>query len=107
MDEVLDSFLLDGPFAGLPKAAYLQPYIEQLSIPNHHAGDTMAFGETSMSFTLMNIYALAEGPKKHVAALRQLMMDIISAPLSSQTWVGEASTSVSPLFIGDYDDEDT
>ncbi|GJQ94411.1 hypothetical protein Tco_0005550, partial [Tanacetum coccineum] len=36
MDEVLDCFLLDGPLAGLPEAAYLQPCIEQLSIPIHH-----------------------------------------------------------------------
>ncbi|GKE58741.1 hypothetical protein Tco_1497926, partial [Tanacetum coccineum] len=47
MDEVLDSFLLDGPLAGLPEAAYLQPCIEQLSIPIHHAGDTTAVRETS------------------------------------------------------------
>ncbi|GJX40680.1 hypothetical protein Tco_0255670, partial [Tanacetum coccineum] len=83
MDEVLDSFLLDGPLAGLPKAAYLQPCIEQLSIPIHHAGDTTAVGETSLSFALMNVHALAEGAKKHVVALRQLMMDIVSAHLSS------------------------
>ncbi|GKD16315.1 hypothetical protein Tco_1205473, partial [Tanacetum coccineum] len=107
MDEVLDSFLLDGPLAGLPESAYLQPCIEQLFIPIHHAGDTTAIGETSLSFALMNIYARAEGAKKHAAALRQLMMDIVSAPLSSQTWVGEASTSVAPLSVVDYDEEDT
>ncbi|GKC43014.1 hypothetical protein Tco_1060736, partial [Tanacetum coccineum] len=33
MDEVLDCFLLDGPLAGLLEAAYLQPCIEQLSVP--------------------------------------------------------------------------
>ncbi|GJX09468.1 hypothetical protein Tco_0199327 [Tanacetum coccineum] len=37
MDEVLDCFLLDGPLAELPEAASLQPCIEQLSIPIHHA----------------------------------------------------------------------
>ncbi|GJT37625.1 hypothetical protein Tco_0937490 [Tanacetum coccineum] len=107
MDEVLDSFLLDGPLACLPEAAYLQPCIEQLSVPIHYAGDTTAIGETSMSFALMNVYARAEGAKKHDAALRQLMMDIVSAPLSSQTWVGEASTSAAPLSVEDYDEEDT
>ncbi|GKE56302.1 hypothetical protein Tco_1495487, partial [Tanacetum coccineum] len=107
MDEVLDGFLLDGPLAGIPEAAYLQPCIEQLSVPIHHAGDTMAVGETSLSFALMNVHAHAEGPMKHAAALRQLMMDIVSAPLSSQTWVGEASTSVAPLSVEDYDEEDT
>ncbi|GKF33699.1 hypothetical protein Tco_0106899 [Tanacetum coccineum] len=107
MDEVLDCFLLDGPLASLPEAAYLQPCIEQLFISIHHAGDNTVFGETSLSFTLMNVYARAEGAKKHVAALRQLMMEIVSAPLSSQTWVGEASTSVAPLSVEDYDEEDT
>ncbi|GJY69270.1 hypothetical protein Tco_0472252 [Tanacetum coccineum] len=107
MDEVLDSFLLDGPLAGLPEAAYLQPCIEQLSVPIHYAVDTTAIGETSLSFALMNVHARAKGAKKHVAALRQLMMDIVSAPLSSQTWVGEASTFMAPLSVEDYDEEDT
>ncbi|GJW15624.1 zinc finger MYM-type protein 1-like protein [Tanacetum coccineum] len=107
MDEVLDCFLLDGALAGLPEAACLQPCIEQLSIPIYHEGDKTAVGETSMSFSLMNVHARAAGAKKHVAALRQLMMEIVSAPLSSQTWVGEASTSVAPFFVGDYDEKDT
>ncbi|GJU05709.1 hypothetical protein Tco_1122139 [Tanacetum coccineum] len=106
MDEVLDCFLLDGPLAGLPKAAYLQPCIKQLSIPIHHAGDKTVVEETSMSFALMNVHARAVGAKKHVAALRQLMMEIVSAPLSSQTWVGEASTFVAPFSVEDYDEED-
>ncbi|GJW92014.1 hypothetical protein Tco_0169567 [Tanacetum coccineum] len=107
MDEVQDCFLLDGPLAGLPEAAYLQPCIEQLSIPIHHAGDNTAVGENSLSFALMNVHARTEGAKKHVAALRQLMMEIVSAFLSSQTWVGEASTSVAPFSVEDYDEEDT
>ncbi|GKF32278.1 hypothetical protein Tco_0102076, partial [Tanacetum coccineum] len=85
IDEVLDCFLLDGPLAGLPKAACLQSCIKQLSIPIHHAGDNTAVGETSLSFALMNVHALAEGAKKHAAALLQLMIEIVSAPLSSQT----------------------
>ncbi|GJU40913.1 hypothetical protein Tco_1193870 [Tanacetum coccineum] len=85
MDEVLDCFLLDGTFASLSEAAYLQPCIEQLSIHIHHAGDKTAVGETSLSFALMNVYARAEEAKKHAAALRQLTMEIVSAPLSSQT----------------------
>ncbi|GKB28090.1 gypsy type transposase [Tanacetum coccineum] len=107
MDEVLDCFLLDGPLAELPEAASLQPCIEQLSIPIHHAGDKTAVGETSISFALMNVHARAEGAKKHVTALPQLMMEIVSTPLSSQTWVGEASISATPLSIEDYAEEDT
>ncbi|GKE08461.1 hypothetical protein Tco_1412012, partial [Tanacetum coccineum] len=83
MDEVLDCFLLDGPLAELPEAASLQPCIEQLSIPIHHTGDKTAVRKTSLSFALMNVHARAEGAKKHAAALRQLMMEIVFAPLSS------------------------
>ncbi|GKD02108.1 hypothetical protein Tco_1177082 [Tanacetum coccineum] len=107
MDEVLDCFLLDGPLAGLPEAAYLQSCIEQLSIPIYHNGDKIVVGETSLPFALMNVHVRAAGAKKHAAALRQLMMEIVSALLSSQTWVGVASTSVAPLSVEDYDEEDT
>ncbi|GJT73113.1 RNA-directed DNA polymerase, eukaryota, reverse transcriptase zinc-binding domain protein [Tanacetum coccineum] len=107
MDEVLDCFLLDGPLVGLPEAAYLKSCIEQLSIPIYHAGDNTVIGETSLSFALMNVHARVEGAKKHAAALCKLMMEIVSTPLSSQTWVGEASTSMTPLSIEDYEEEDT
>ncbi|GJZ98364.1 hypothetical protein Tco_0670817 [Tanacetum coccineum] len=69
--------------------------------------DKTAVGETSLSFALMNVHARAEGAKKHAAALRQLMMEIVFAPLSSQTWVGEASISAAPLSVDDYAEEDT
>ncbi|GJU39288.1 hypothetical protein Tco_1192245 [Tanacetum coccineum] len=104
MDEALDCFLLDGPLAELSKAASLQPCIEHLSNPIHHAGDKTAIGETSLSFALMNVHAHAEGAKKHAVALRQLMMEIVSAPLS---WVGEANISAAPLSVKDYDEEGT
>ncbi|GJT34300.1 hypothetical protein Tco_0924719 [Tanacetum coccineum] len=107
MDEVLDCFLLDGPLAELPEAASLQPCIEQLSIPIHHAGDKTAVGETSLSFALMNVHARAEGAKKHVAALRQLMMEIVSAPCFPGLGLGEASISATPISVEDYAEEDT
>ncbi|GJU95439.1 RNA-directed DNA polymerase, eukaryota, reverse transcriptase zinc-binding domain protein [Tanacetum coccineum] len=78
-----------------------------LSIPIHHVGDKTPVGETSLSFALMNVHARAEGAKKHAAALRQLMMEIVSASLSSQNWVGEASISAAPLSVEDYAEEDT
>ncbi|GKA08071.1 hypothetical protein Tco_0687402 [Tanacetum coccineum] len=107
MDEVLDCFILDGPLADLPEAAHLQPCLEQLSVPIHHSDDKAIVGETSLSFALLNVHSRAEGAKKHAAALRQLMMDIVSNPLSSQTWVGETSTSAAPLSVEDFDEEDT
>ncbi|GJT74216.1 hypothetical protein Tco_1040941 [Tanacetum coccineum] len=107
MDEVLDCFLLDGPLADLPEAAYLQPCLEQLSVPIYHADVKAVVGETSLSFALLNVHTRAEGAKKHAAALRQLMVDIVSHPLSSQNLLGEASTSAAALSVEDLDtDED-
>ncbi|GJS07948.1 hypothetical protein Tco_0364744 [Tanacetum coccineum] len=106
MDEVLDCFLLDGPLAELPEATSLQRGIERF-YSHSHVGDKMAVGETSLSFALMNVHARAEGGKMHAMALHQLMMEIVSAPLSSQTWVGEASISATPLSVEDYAEEDT
>ncbi|GKE57215.1 hypothetical protein Tco_1496400, partial [Tanacetum coccineum] len=107
MDEVLDFFILDGPLADLPEAAHLQPCLEQLSIPIHHSDDKAIVGETSLSFALLNVHSRAEGARKHVTALRQLMMEIVFNPLSSQTWVGETSTSAAPISVEDFDEEDT
>ncbi|GJX29336.1 zinc finger, CCHC-type, retrotransposon gag domain protein [Tanacetum coccineum] len=107
MDEVLDCFLLDGPLADLPVAAHLQPCLEQLSVPIYHANVNSVVGETSLSFALLNVHARAEGAKKHAATLRQLMVDIVSHPLSSQNLLGEASTSVVISCVEDLDtDED-
>ncbi|GJY06258.1 putative reverse transcriptase domain-containing protein [Tanacetum coccineum] len=83
------------------------PGMDDISIPIHHAGDKTVVGETSLSFALMNVHARADGAKKHAAGLRQLMMEIVFAPLSSQTWVGEASISAAPLSVEDYTEEDT
>ncbi|GKD38880.1 hypothetical protein Tco_1259087 [Tanacetum coccineum] len=107
MDEVLDCFLLDGPAADLPEAVQLQPCHEQLTVPIHHASDKMIVRETSLSFALMNVHSRAEGAKKHAVAFRKLMIDIVSDPLSSHTWVGEASTFAAPLSVEDYQEEDT
>ncbi|GJS80302.1 hypothetical protein Tco_0730183 [Tanacetum coccineum] len=100
-------FLLDGPLATLPEAAHLQPCLEQLSVPIYHADVNAVAGETSLSFALLNVHTRAEGAKKHAAALRQLMVDIVSHPLSSQNLLGQASTSVVISCVEDLDtDED-
>ncbi|GJW31495.1 hypothetical protein Tco_0051527 [Tanacetum coccineum] len=107
MDEVLDCFLLDGPLADLPEAAHLQPCLEQLSVPIYHADVNAVVGETSLSFALLNVHTRAEGAKRHASALRQLMVDIVSHPLSSQNLLGEASTSAVAPCVEDLDtDED-
>ncbi|GKA05927.1 hypothetical protein Tco_0685047 [Tanacetum coccineum] len=107
MDEVLDCFLLDGPLADLPEAARLQPCLEQLSVPIYHSDVNVVVGETSLSFALLNVHNRAEGARKHAAALRRLMVDIVSHPLSSQNLLGEASTSAVAFCVEDLDtDED-
>ncbi|GJS81234.1 hypothetical protein Tco_0747775 [Tanacetum coccineum] len=107
MDEVLDCFLLDGPLANLPEAAYLQPCLDQLSVPIYYADVNAVVGETSLSFALLNVHNRAEGARKHAAALRRLMMDIVSHPLSSRNLLGEASTSAVAFRVDDLDtDED-
>ncbi|GJX87803.1 hypothetical protein Tco_0339817 [Tanacetum coccineum] len=107
MDEVLDCFLLDGPLADLPEAAHLQPCLEQLSVPIYHADVNVVAGKTSLSFALLSVHTHAEGAKKHAAALRQLMVDIVSHHLSSQNLLGETSTSAVAPCVEDLDtDED-
>ncbi|GJS91641.1 hypothetical protein Tco_0774277 [Tanacetum coccineum] len=106
MDEVLDCFLLDGPLANLPEAAYLQPCLDQLSVPIYYADVNAIVGETSLSFALINVHNRAEGARKHAAALRRLMMDIVSHPLSSQNLLGEASTSAVAFSVDDLDTDE-
>ncbi|GJS57985.1 hypothetical protein Tco_0652769 [Tanacetum coccineum] len=85
MDEVLDCFLFDGPLADLPKAAHLQPCLEQLFVPNYHADVNVVVRETSLSFALLNVHTRGEGAKRHASALRQLMVDIVSHPCPLRT----------------------
>ncbi|GJS51075.1 hypothetical protein Tco_0624437 [Tanacetum coccineum] len=60
MDEILDYFLLGGPLTDLPEAAYLQPCLEQLSIPIYYADVKAVVEETSLSFSLLNVHTRAE-----------------------------------------------
>ncbi|GJV21151.1 hypothetical protein Tco_1370171 [Tanacetum coccineum] len=106
MDEGLFFAAREPPCLDLPESCFLRQYALTASVPIQHAGDKRSVGRL-LSFTLMNVHARAKGAKKHAAALRQLMMEIVSAPLSSQTWVGEASTSAAPLSVEDYTEEDT
>ncbi|GJX51426.1 hypothetical protein Tco_0278271 [Tanacetum coccineum] len=76
-------FLLDGPLANLPEAAYLQPCLEQLSVPIYYADVNAVVRETSLSFALLII------------------------PTSSQSLLGEASTSAVAFCVDALDtDED-
>ncbi|GJW31488.1 hypothetical protein Tco_0051520 [Tanacetum coccineum] len=97
----------DFPLVHLLKSKKDSGMDEQLSVPIYHADVNAVAGETSLSFALLNVHTRAEGAKKHAAALRQLMVDIVSHPLSSQNLLGEASTSVVISCVEDLDtDED-
>ncbi|GJY74849.1 hypothetical protein Tco_0479280 [Tanacetum coccineum] len=77
------------------------------SRPYYHADVNAVVGETSLSFALLNVHTRAEGAKRHASALRQLMVDIVSHPLSSQNLLGEASTFAVAPCVKDLDtDED-
>ncbi|GJT74567.1 hypothetical protein Tco_1041292 [Tanacetum coccineum] len=100
-------FLLTGLGRTSQKLLIFKPVHEHSSYPIYHADVKAVVGETSLSFALLNVHTRAEGAKKHATALRQLMVDIISHPLSSQNLVGEASTSAATLSVEDLDtDED-
>ncbi|GKC53485.1 hypothetical protein Tco_1076230 [Tanacetum coccineum] len=60
---------------------------------NPETAESNYLDATSLSFALLNVHTRAEGAKRHASALRQLMVDILSHPLSSQNLMGEASTS--------------
>ncbi|GJV83749.1 hypothetical protein Tco_1523647 [Tanacetum coccineum] len=87
-------------------AAYLQPCLDQLSVPIYYADLNAIVGETSLSFALLNVHNRAEGARKHAAALRRLMVDIVSHPLSSQNLLGEASTSAVAFSVEDLDTDE-
>ncbi|GKB89757.1 ribonuclease H-like domain-containing protein [Tanacetum coccineum] len=80
--------------------------VDELSIPIYHTDVNAIVRETSLSFALLNVHTRTEGAKKHATALRQLIVDIVSHPLSSQTLVGEASTSATTLSVEDLDTDE-
>ncbi|GKA49038.1 hypothetical protein Tco_0741996 [Tanacetum coccineum] len=82
---------------------YLASLLDQLSIAIYYADVNAVVGETSLSFVLLNIHNRAEGARKHAAALRRLMVDIVSHPLSSQNLLGEASASAVAFSVDDLD----
>ncbi|GJV01856.1 hypothetical protein Tco_1335425 [Tanacetum coccineum] len=90
MDEVLDCFPTGRTFGkSSPEAAYFHSRGHiKLSVPIYYADINAVVGETSLSFALLNVHNRAEGARKHAAALRRLMMDIVSHPLSSRNLLG-------------------
>ncbi|GJX82610.1 hypothetical protein Tco_0332091, partial [Tanacetum coccineum] len=75
--------------------------MDELSVPIYHADVNAVVGET---FVQLSVPILSLPMReKHAAALRQLMVDIVSHPLSSQNLLGEASTSAISPCVEDLD----
>ncbi|GKC72175.1 hypothetical protein Tco_1118058, partial [Tanacetum coccineum] len=72
--DLMDSLRLEGPLAEIPEAEDLQPSLEQLRLPIHRPEDN-----------------IGEIIKKHLS-LTDVMVPI-AEPLSTQSLIGEASTS--------------
>ncbi|GJZ10457.1 hypothetical protein Tco_0545216 [Tanacetum coccineum] len=95
----------------LPEVARLQPFFAWSSFQSPIYSFPMYMlivGETSLSFALLNVHNRAEGARKHAAALRRLMVDIVfSSFVPLQNLLGEASTSAVAFCVEDLDtDED-
>ncbi|GKC95832.1 hypothetical protein Tco_1161274 [Tanacetum coccineum] len=82
-------FTVDAYNPEVAKASYINAIkaLEDVDFPlvNFLISKKDAGMDEALSFALMNVHARADGVKKHDASLRQLMMEIVSAPLSSQT----------------------
>ncbi|GJV37979.1 ribonuclease H-like domain-containing protein [Tanacetum coccineum] len=96
----------DFPLVQLLLKSCFKPCLEHLSVPIYHADIKTVVRETSLSFALLNVHTCAEGARKHAAPLCQLMVDIISHPLSSQNLIGEASASAATFFVEDLDTDE-
>ncbi|GKC02190.1 hypothetical protein Tco_0993800 [Tanacetum coccineum] len=97
--DLMDSLCLEGPLAEIPRAEDLQPSLEQLRLPIHRPEDNVVLGETSLSFSLQVVHSRVQRVKGEIMEKRLSLTDVmvpLAEPLSSQSLIGEASTSVVP-----------
>ncbi|GJS51278.1 hypothetical protein Tco_0624640 [Tanacetum coccineum] len=103
-------FLLDGPAADLPEAVHLQPCLEQLTVPIHHAGDKILLEKPPYPLHDESIITASKGANKHVATLSKIIwIDIVLRSFDYPNLCGlRLLTSAVPhLSIEDYHEEDT
>ncbi|GJR46046.1 hypothetical protein Tco_1314149 [Tanacetum coccineum] len=91
-----------------PEAAHLHPCLSCLSVISVMLSLRLLSGQRREFLSLSTQRShRPEGARRKHAPLRQLMVDIVSLPLSSQNLLGEASTSVVAPCVEDLDtDED-
>ncbi|GKC54608.1 hypothetical protein Tco_1077353, partial [Tanacetum coccineum] len=101
--DLMDSFRLEGPLAEIPRAKDLQPSPEQLRVPIHRMEDNVVLGETSLSFSFQVVQSRVQRVKGKILEKRLSLTDVmvpLAEPLSSQSVIGEASTSAIPTTTG-------
>ncbi|GJS77017.1 hypothetical protein Tco_0726898 [Tanacetum coccineum] len=91
-----------------PEAAHLHPCLSCLSVISVMLSLRLLSGQRREFLSLSTQRShRPEGARRKHAPLRQLMVDIVSHPLSSQNLLGEASTSAVAPCVEDLDtDED-
>ncbi|GKD13678.1 hypothetical protein Tco_1198085 [Tanacetum coccineum] len=97
--DLMDSLRLEGPLAEIPGAEDLQPSPQQLRLPIHRPEDNVVLGETSLSFSLQVVHSRVQRVKGEIMEKCLSLTDVMAPlvePLSSQSLIGEASTSAAP-----------
>ncbi|GJZ46560.1 hypothetical protein Tco_0594156 [Tanacetum coccineum] len=96
---IMDSLRLKGSYAETPEVSWLQPACEQLLLHIHWKEDNAIIGETSLSDSLNVVYDHVQKVKKgalsHCLSISEAMGPLVD-PLSSENFVGGASTSSVP-----------
>ncbi|GKC43480.1 hypothetical protein Tco_1061202 [Tanacetum coccineum] len=91
-----------GPLSEIPGAEDLQPSPEQLRLLIHRPEDNVVLGETSLSFSLQVVHSQVQRIKGEIMEKRLSLTDVmapLAEPLSSQSLIGEASTSAIPSTV--------
>ncbi|GJX99600.1 hypothetical protein Tco_0356619 [Tanacetum coccineum] len=94
--DIMSLLRLEGPFAETLEVSRLQPSYEQLLLPVHWKEDNVVIEETSLSDYLDVVHAhvqkLKEGALSRHLSISDAM-GVLADPLSSESLIGEASTS--------------
>ncbi|GJT40741.1 hypothetical protein Tco_0940606 [Tanacetum coccineum] len=93
---LMDSLCLEGPLSEITRVEDLQPSSEQLRLPIHRPEDNVVLSETSLSSSLQVVHSRVQRVNGEIMEKRLSLTDVmapLAEPLSSQSLIGEASTS--------------
>ncbi|GKC60457.1 hypothetical protein Tco_1088055 [Tanacetum coccineum] len=98
--DIMSLLRLEGLFAETLEVSRLQPSYEQLLLPVYWKEDNVVTGETSLSDYLDVVHARVQKLKEGVLSRHLSISDamgVLADPLSSESLIGEASTSGVPV----------